>query len=90
MWMYVFAPLSASVGQYCVTVRATDPATNVSVSAAVPIHISACTPQTHAGQAAAVPFRMGAEGQSSVVREAPGKSCVSQSIEAMACGCWKR
>jgi hypothetical protein len=46
MNMYVFAPLSATAGQYSFQVQATDPTSNVTQKTTIPVLINACVPRT--------------------------------------------
>jgi outer membrane protein assembly factor BamB len=62
MGITVSVPASAPVGQYCVDVKATDLATQVSAIAAVPIEIYKCTPLTACPRGACGIFPTGCGG----------------------------
>jgi hypothetical protein len=75
MGIQVSVPASASVGQYCVDVEATDPATRVSAIAAVPIQIYQCKPLTACPPGACGIFPTGCGGNLECGLCQPGQVC---------------
>ena len=89
MGIQVSVPASASVGQYCVDVATTDPATRVSAIAAVPIQIYNCKPLTAcpAGACGIFPTGCGGNLQCGVCKPGlvcTGGGCCNPFVEA--CG----
>jgi hypothetical protein len=91
MGIQVSVPASASVGQYCVDVQTTDPATRLSAIAAVPIEIYNCKPLTACPPGACGIFPTGCGGNLQCGLCQPGLVCTGGGCcNPRTSGCGKR